>query len=276
MVPSRQLFIGGSWVAPAKGGRIPIINPATEESIGASLLDMTSHVFFAALGSPPSAEKACIEASRAWRESSSSRRQEIRRVSHGAFFTWPVVCGSCQAHPTPRLILKRGCHDTVLTRASMAGELIYVARRLSVSPFLPLPAGTIPSATLEDVDAAVSAAREAYTRNGGKDWSRATGAHRAKYLRAIAAKVQRRVEDKLAGLTWCARSFMVLPQEVMLQLSKAVSIDGWLQAGETPNSRLFVPLFLQIAAQKETLAKYESMDNGKPLDEALWDMVSCF
>lgn len=62
----------------------------------------------------------------------------------------------------------------------------------------------------------------------------------------------------------------------MLQLSKAVSIDGWLQAGETPNSRLFVPLFLQIAAQKETLAKYESMDNGKPLDEALWDMVSCF
>ncbi|EYU25837.1 hypothetical protein MIMGU_mgv11b017258mg [Erythranthe guttata] len=35
----------------------------------------------------------------------------------------------------------------------------------------------------------VEAARKAFFRNGGKDWSSATGAHRAKYLRAIAAKV---------------------------------------------------------------------------------------
>lgn len=49
--------------------------------------------------------------------------------------------------------------------------------------------GDIPAATAEDVDAAVEAARRALSRNGGKDWSSATGAYRAKFLRAIAAKV---------------------------------------------------------------------------------------
>lgn len=59
------------------------------------------------------------------------------------------------------------------------------------------------------------------------------------------------------------------------------------KAGEVARRLLFVsrlssnPRFFpavahaQIAAQKETLAKLESMDNGKPLDEAMWDMVSC-
>lgn len=50
-------------------------------------------------------------------------------------------------------------------------------------------AGDIPAATAEDVDIAVEAARKALTRNGGKDWAAASGAHRAKFLRAIAAKV---------------------------------------------------------------------------------------
>lgn len=49
--------------------------------------------------------------------------------------------------------------------------------------------GDIPAATAEDVEIAVEAARKALVRNGGKDWANATGAHRAKYLRAIAAKV---------------------------------------------------------------------------------------
>lgn len=49
--------------------------------------------------------------------------------------------------------------------------------------------GDIPAATAEDVKIAVEAARKALSRNGGKDWANATGAHRAKYLRAIAAKV---------------------------------------------------------------------------------------
>jgi len=51
-------------------------------------------------------------------------------------------------------------------------------------------AGEIPAGTAEDVEAAVAAARPAFKRNRGRDWARAPGAVRAKYLRAIAAKVR--------------------------------------------------------------------------------------
>ncbi len=59
--------------------------------------------------------------------------------------------------------------------------------------------GDIPAATAEDVDVAVQAARRALVRNGGKDWATATGSYRAKFLRAIAAKVIER-KTKLATL----------------------------------------------------------------------------
>ncbi|KAL6013649.1 Betaine aldehyde dehydrogenase, chloroplastic [Asimina triloba] len=49
--------------------------------------------------------------------------------------------------------------------------------------------GDIPAATAEDVELAVAAAQKAFSRNNGRDWSRASGAYRAKYLRAIASKV---------------------------------------------------------------------------------------
>lgn len=49
--------------------------------------------------------------------------------------------------------------------------------------------GDIPAATAEDVELAVDAARKALARNKGRDWANASGAVRAKYLRAIAAKV---------------------------------------------------------------------------------------
>lgn len=81
-IPTRQLFIDGDWREPVKKNRLPIINPATEETIG-----------------------------------------------------------------------------------------------------------DIPAATAEDVDIAVKAARRALRRD---DWGSTTGAQRAKYLRAIAAKVQER------------------------------------------------------------------------------------
>ena len=48
--------------------------------------------------------------------------------------------------------------------------------------------GDIPAATAEDVELAVAAARRALKRNNGEEWASASGAHRAKYLRAIAAK----------------------------------------------------------------------------------------
>ncbi|CAI0398984.1 unnamed protein product [Linum tenue] len=82
--------------------------------------------------------------------------------------------------------------------------------------------GDIPAATAEDVEVAVEAAHSAFNRNRGKDWAFASGAFRAKYLRAIAAKV---------------------------------------------------------VEKKEVLAKLESIDNGKPYDEAAWDMddvAGCF
>ncbi|KAL8457676.1 hypothetical protein ACS0TY_034704 [Phlomoides rotata] len=59
--------------------------------------------------------------------------------------------------------------------------------------------GDIPAATAEDVNIAVEAARKALFRNGGKDWANATGAHRAKYLRAIAAKITEK-KSELARL----------------------------------------------------------------------------
>ncbi|KAK2965139.1 hypothetical protein RJ640_005302 [Escallonia rubra] len=55
--------------------------------------------------------------------------------------------------------------------------------------------GDIPAATAEDVDIAVEAARSALARNGGREWASASGAHRAKYLRAIAVKITERKSE---------------------------------------------------------------------------------
>jgi len=45
------------------------------------------------------------------------------------------------------------------------------------------------------VEIAVAAARDAFSRDGGRHWSRAPGAVRAKFLRAIAAKIKDRKSD---------------------------------------------------------------------------------
>lgn len=34
ILPSRDLYICGRWVKPARGGTLPVINPANEEVIG--------------------------------------------------------------------------------------------------------------------------------------------------------------------------------------------------------------------------------------------------
>ncbi|CAJ1943948.1 unnamed protein product [Sphenostylis stenocarpa] len=59
--------------------------------------------------------------------------------------------------------------------------------------------GDIPAATKEDVVLAVAAAKAALSRNKGADWASASGAVRARYLRAIAAKVTEK-KPKLAKL----------------------------------------------------------------------------
>lgn len=89
-----------------------------------------------------------------------------------------------------------------------------------INPATEQTIGDIPAATAEDVEIAVSAAQKALTR--GSVWGSSTGALRAKYLRAIAAKVLER---------------------------------------------------------KDVLARLETIDNGKPLDEAAWDIddvAGCF
>ncbi|XP_039117107.1 LOW QUALITY PROTEIN: betaine aldehyde dehydrogenase 1, chloroplastic-like [Dioscorea cayenensis subsp. rotundata] len=68
-----------------------------------------------------------------------------------------------------------------------------------INPATEASIGDIPAATAEDVDIAVDAARRALTRNRGSEWARASGAHRAKYLRAIAAKITER-KPELAKL----------------------------------------------------------------------------
>lgn len=55
--------------------------------------------------------------------------------------------------------------------------------------------GDIPAATAEDVDLAVDAARRAFYRNRGREWARASGATRAKYLRSIASKIRERTSE---------------------------------------------------------------------------------
>ncbi|WJX88596.1 Aminoaldehyde dehydrogenase 2, peroxisomal [Trifolium repens] len=68
-----------------------------------------------------------------------------------------------------------------------------------INPSTQLIIGDIPAATKEDVDAAVFAAKTALSRNKGADWASASGAVRARYLRAIAAKVTEK-KSQLAKL----------------------------------------------------------------------------
>ncbi|RVW52825.1 Betaine aldehyde dehydrogenase 1, chloroplastic [Vitis vinifera] len=73
-------------------------------------------------------------------------------------------------------------------------------RRIPViNPATEQTIGLIPAATGEDVELAVDAARRAFARNKGADWAKAPGAVRAKYLRAIAAKITER-KTELAKL----------------------------------------------------------------------------
>ncbi|GJN27356.1 hypothetical protein PR202_gb15374 [Eleusine coracana subsp. coracana] len=71
-----------------------------------------------------------------------------------------------------------------------------LGRRLPViNPATEATIGDIPAATAEDVELAVAAARDAFSRNGGAQWSRALGAVRAKFLRAIATKIKDKKSD---------------------------------------------------------------------------------
>ncbi|XP_044484811.1 betaine aldehyde dehydrogenase 2, mitochondrial-like [Mangifera indica] len=78
-------------------------------------------------------------------------------------------------------------------------EPVFKKRIPIINPATEQIIGDIPAATADDVELAVDVARKALARNKGKDWASAPGAVRAKYLRAIAAKVTER-KSELAKL----------------------------------------------------------------------------
>ncbi|XP_051116939.1 aminoaldehyde dehydrogenase ALDH10A8, chloroplastic-like [Andrographis paniculata] len=108
--------------------------------------------------------------------------------------------------------------------------------------------GYIPAATAEDVNVAVEAARKAYYRNGGKDWSSAAGAHRAKYLRAIANKIKERKQEliKLEAID-CGRPL----DEVAWDMDDVVScFEYFADAAEKLDSEQRAPVSLPMEAFK--------------------------
>ncbi|KAJ1406816.1 Aldehyde/histidinol dehydrogenase [Sesbania bispinosa] len=97
----------------------------------------------------------------------------------------------------------------------------------------------------EDVDLAVTTARNALYRNKGADWASASGFVHARYQHAIAAKVV------------------------------SIFIHSLIHFYSTT----LLSFLSQIIEKKSKLAKLEAIDCGKPLDEAVWDIddiVGCF
>ncbi|KAL6772369.1 ALDH10 [Auxenochlorella protothecoides x Auxenochlorella symbiontica] len=70
-IPKRQLFIGGRWVEPVKGGRLPVINPSTEEEIGTIPAATPADVDAAV-----SAAQACVDSGE-WTRSTGAYRAKI-------------------------------------------------------------------------------------------------------------------------------------------------------------------------------------------------------
>ena len=46
------------------------------------------------------------------------------------------------------------------------------------------------------------------------------------------------------------------------------------QEGRVRRAAPCFTLCAQVTEQRETLARYETLDNGKPISESLWDIVS--
>jgi len=88
-------------------------------------------------------------------------------------------------NPSTQQIIGSFSRSSSLSTAS----LDFIFNSISFTHTFLVSAGDIPAATKEDVDLAVAAAKAALSRNKGADWASASGAVRARYLRAIAAKV---------------------------------------------------------------------------------------
>ena len=126
-----------------------------------------------------------------------------------------------------------------------------------ICPFTEGQIGTIPAGGAPEVKAAVSAATAAFY-NGS--WSKLTGAERASYLRKIAEKV-RHIHPAEAALNTTVHGSCV-DSHIKRCLSSVI------------RHRLQKLRSLQVKEKKDLLARLETLDNGKPITEAAWDIVS--
>ncbi|ONK58038.1 uncharacterized protein A4U43_C09F7300, partial [Asparagus officinalis] len=154
-------MVGGT--EPVLGKRIPVINPATEvRSPGPLSPAMPTMVYHP--GFRPGVAPNFMIPYHLQRHGQLGHRMSIKQSG---------------VHEQPQPVVKWA-------------EILFLYWSLRLK-------GDISAATEEDVNLAVEAARIALKRNGGKECARATGAFRAKYLRAIAAKITER-KSKLAKL----------------------------------------------------------------------------
>lgn len=119
-VPPRLLYIGGEWVAPVKGGSLPVINPATEKEF-ARIPNATSEDVDAAVAAATAAFK-----SGHWSKTTGAYRAKylkaIATKVRGCGGVCPLrVCtlrdgirpGVCMRAPTPRPKANHEAHNRV-------------------------------------------------------------------------------------------------------------------------------------------------------------------
>ncbi|KAK9119593.1 hypothetical protein Scep_017686 [Stephania cephalantha] len=108
--------------------------------------------------------------------------------------------------------------------------------------------GDIPAGTAEDVEIAVEAARRAFAMNKGKDWASASGAYRAKYLRAIAGKITERKPQlsKLEAID-CGKP---LDEAAWDMDDVAACFEYFAKLAETLDSKQKIPVSLSAEAFK--------------------------
>ncbi|CAK9159991.1 unnamed protein product [Ilex paraguariensis] len=145
--------------------------------------------------------------------------------------------------------------------------------------------GDIPAATAEDVEIAVEAAQKAFSWNGGRDWSSATGAYRAKYLRAIAAKDMTAMTVQVVdGLTIV---WLMLPapclggggSAAVLMMNTAVVLCCYSMGGGGDNIDVKVVMVAVAMREKLYSQNLKQLIVEKPLEEAAWDIddvAGCF
>lgn len=130
-----------------------------------------------------------------------------------------------------------------------------------ICPFTEGQIGTIPAGGAPEVKAAVSAATAAFY-NGS--WSKLTGAERASYLRKIAEKVRHVHLPVYCSAQNC------LDNSRLCNLS-ALYVKRCLSSLMRHVLQIRRPL--QVKEKKDLLARLETLDNGKPISEAAWDIV---